>query len=77
LRTLGEFRGRQVLHAGQFNAVEHLPRLFRLADLQQACPGVSYPTIKRVPADLKRKKRLRFLGRGRDAQWQRIGSGSH
>ncbi len=56
------------------NAVLHLPSPFRFGDLQRACPGVSYPTLKRALADLKAKKQLRCLGKGRDAQWERIGS---
>jgi len=59
------------------NAVMRLPPRFRLGDLQQACPGVSYPTLKRALADLQREKRIRCLGKGRDAEWERIGSWSH
>lgn len=54
------------------NVIFHLPQTFRFGDLQRACPGVSYPTLKRALADLKRKKKLRCLGKGRDAKWQRI-----
>lgn len=58
------------------NAVVRLPSRFRLGDLQHACPGVSYPTLKRALADLQRAKRVRCLGKGRDAEWERIGSWS-
>jgi len=47
---------------------------FRLGDLRRAYPGVSYPTIKWALADLKRKGKLRCLGKGRGAEWQRTGS---
>jgi Fic family protein len=56
------------------NAVQHLSTRFKFADLQRACPGVSYPTLRRALADLRKGKKLRCLGRGRDAQWERIGS---
>jgi len=56
------------------NTIKHMPERFRFSDLQRACPGVSYPTLKRALADLKRRKKLRCLGKGRDAQWERIGS---
>jgi len=56
------------------NAIRRLPGRFRIADLQRACPGISYPTIKRALADLKRKKEIRCLGKGRNAEWERIGS---
>lgn len=56
------------------NAVGRLPSRFRLADLQHVCPGVSYPTLKRALADLQREKRIRCMGKGRDAEWERIGS---
>ena len=56
------------------NAVQRLPDRFRFGDLQRACPGVSYPTLKRALADLQRQKKVRCLGKGRDAEWERIGS---
>lgn len=58
------------------NAIERLPARFKFVDVQRACPGVSYPTLKRALADLKSEGRLRCLGKGRDAQWERIGSRS-
>lgn len=56
------------------NAVLRLPSPFRFGDLQRVCPSVSYPTLKRALTDLKAQKKLRCLGKGRDAQWERIGS---
>lgn len=56
------------------NTIQQLPARFCLRDLQRACPGVSYPTLKRTLADLKREGRLRCLGKGRDAEWERTGS---
>jgi Fic family protein len=56
------------------NSISRLPQQFKFGDLQRACPGVSYPTLKRALTDLKKKKKLRCLGKGRDAQWERIGS---
>jgi phosphoglycolate phosphatase-like HAD superfamily hydrolase len=56
------------------NAIQRLPDRFRLGDLQRACPGVSYPTLKRALADLKREGKPRCLGKGRDAEWERTGS---
>jgi hypothetical protein len=58
-------------------AIRHLPARLRFTDLQKACPGVSYPTLKRALSDLQRKGKLRCLGKGRDAQWVRTESGSH
>jgi len=57
-------------------AVKRLPDRFRIAELQRVCPGVSYPTLKRALEDLKRQKKVRCLRKGRDAQWERIGSWS-
>jgi Fic family protein len=59
------------------NAIRRLPLRFRMGDVQRACPGVSYPTLKRALADLKSAGKLRCLGKGRDAQWARIGSWGH
>ena len=54
-------------------AVELLPEQFTIGDLQRACPDVSYPTLQRALADLKREGRVRCLGRGPDASWERRG----
>jgi Fic family protein len=54
------------------NAVKRLPARFRLEDLQRACPGVSYPTLQRALAELKKKREIRCLSRGPDAEWERI-----
>jgi Fic family protein len=59
------------------NAIQRLPIRFRMGDVQRACPGVSYPTLKRALADLKRAGKLRCLGKGRDAEWERMGSWGH
>lgn len=54
-------------------AVANLPPRFTIADLKRACPGVSYPTLQRALADLRKEKKIRCLGRGPDAQWERRG----
>ncbi|HLC26895.1 MAG TPA: Fic family protein [bacterium] len=54
--------------------IKRLPSRFRFGELQRACPGVSYPTLKRALMDLKQQKKVRCLGKGRDAEWERIGS---
>lgn len=54
--------------------VARLPSRFRFSELQRACLGVSYPTLKRALVELKRKKKVRCLGKGRDAEWEQIGS---
>ena len=35
---------------------------------------LSYPTLKRALMDLKRQRKVRCLGKGRDDGWERIGS---
>jgi Fic family protein len=56
------------------NCVARLPARFRIGDVQRACPGVSYATLQRAMNELRRDGRVRCLGRGRDAEWERIGS---
>ena len=46
------------------NAVQRLPDRFRFGDLQRACLGVSYPTLKRASAELQRQKKYGALGEG-------------
>lgn len=57
-------------------AIKRMPSRFRFGELQKACPGISYPTLKRALMDLKQQKKIRCLGKGRDAEWERIGSWS-
>jgi Fic family protein len=59
------------------NAIQRLPTRFKMSDVLRASPGVSYPTLKRAMADLKRAGKLRCLGKGRDAEWERTGSWNH
>ena len=58
-------------------AIERLPEEFSFSDLQKVCPGVSFATLKRALQDLKGRKKIIPLGKGRDARWKRIGSGNH
>ena len=55
-------------------AIEKLPATFRYADLAQACPNVSRPTIKRVLAKLREDGSVRCVKSGRDAVWEKKGS---
>ena len=57
-------------------AIKRMHGRFRFGELQKACPGISYPTLKRALMDLKRQKKIRCLGKGRDAEWERMGSWS-
>jgi Fic family protein len=54
------------------SAIERLPERFAIGDLKRACPGVSYPTLQRALADMRKEKKVRCLGRGPDAEWERI-----
>jgi len=54
-------------------AVARMPGRFSISDLRRACPGVSYPTLQRALAELRKKGVVRCLGRGPDAQWERGG----
>lgn len=54
------------------NAIKRLPGRFTIGDLQQACPGVSYPTMRRALLGLAEEGKARCLGRGPRAQWERL-----
>lgn len=56
------------------HTIKRLPSRFKFSEILQACPGVSYPTVKRALADLRRQKKIRCLGKGREAEWEKIGS---
>ncbi|MGH7209812.1 MAG: Fic family protein [Nitrospiraceae bacterium] len=53
-------------------AIARMTGRFTVGDLKRVCPGVSYPTLQRALADLKKERKIRCLGRGPDAQWERI-----
>jgi len=53
-------------------AFERLPETFSFKDFQRACRGVSYPTLRRALDGLRKAKRIKLLGRGRDALWKKI-----
>jgi len=45
--------------------------LFRTADIQRQCPGVSVDMIRRVLKTLQSERKVKCLGRGQKAQWQK------
>ena len=53
-------------------AIEHAPDIFRITDVRKACPGVSLDMIRKIIKKLRSEGRLESLGRGQNAQWQRI-----
>jgi len=44
---------------------------FRIADIQKACPGVSLDMIRRVLKTLQAEGKVKCLGRGQGARWQK------
>jgi Fic family protein len=44
---------------------------FRISDIQKECPGVSLDLIRSVLKKLRSSKRVKCLGRGQNAQWQK------
>jgi Fic family protein len=54
------------------DCIRHLPTTFRYADVAQACPGVSRPTIVRVLGELRDTHEILCTKGGRDAMWQKL-----
>lgn len=54
------------------SALHKLPTTFRYADLAQACPNVSRPTIKRVLGQLRQEGKVKCTRPGRDANWEKM-----
>ena len=85
LGDLGEARGKQEQRIGQtasprgakselvLAAIRLVPDPFRVAELHQACPGVSIDLIRRVLKNLRSHERVECLGRGQRAQWRKTG----
>jgi Fic family protein len=56
--------------------VETIGRLvgrFTLSDLEQACPGVSRDMLRKVLKDLQKDSKVKCLGRGPGALWEKRG----
>lgn len=53
------------------DAIANLPREFSIKDLQERCPTVGVDLIRRILRQEREAKRLKCLGRGADARWQR------
>jgi Fic family protein len=45
---------------------------FRVADLQAECPGVGLDLIRRILARLQKEDKVRALGTGRSARWEKL-----
>jgi len=54
------------------SAIERLSGKFTIGELKRVCPGVSYPTLHRALSELRMEKKVRCLGKGPDAEWERI-----
>lgn len=52
-------------------AVERQGPIFRVADVQAGCPVVGVDLIRRVLANLKKEGKVRSLGTGRGATWEK------
>jgi Fic family protein len=54
-----------------FAAIDKLPDEFSFSDVRRACPGISFSTLKRSLQQLKKKKIIRTVGKGRDAKYHK------
>lgn len=53
------------------NAIQKSSDIFRIADLQRSCPGISVDMIRKVLKDLRTQGKVKCLGRGHTAQWRK------
>ncbi len=53
-------------------ALANVPSPFGISDVQRLCPNVSRDMIRVVMNRWRKEGRLKMIGRGRDAQWERI-----
>jgi len=54
------------------NAIAHLLPRFTIGELARVCKGISRKTLARALRDLQVEGAVRCLGRGPDAQWERL-----
>jgi len=52
-------------------AIENLPHQFTLAELEQACPGVSRDMVRKVLRDMQKQDAVTCSGRGPGATWEK------
>ena len=52
-------------------AIRRFAGSFRVSDIQRQCPGVSVDLIRQVLKNLRSRGRVKCLGRGQSAEWQR------
>lgn len=53
------------------DTVSRLPHRFQIGDIEQACPGVSRPTINRALRELREQGKIICVKSGRDAIWEK------
>jgi Fic family protein len=54
------------------DAIDNLVGPFTVADLQRMCPGVGLDHIRKTLGKMRKEKKLKCLGRGRSAAWEKI-----
>jgi Fic family protein len=54
-------------------ALENVPSPFGISDVQRLCPNVSRDMIRVVMNRWRKEAKLKVIGRGRDARWERVG----
>lgn len=57
-------------------AIEKTIVPFRIADIQRECPGVSVDMIRNILKKLRELGKVQCLGRGQNAQWQKVADGN-
>jgi Fic family protein len=55
-------------------AIDRQISTFRVADLQAECPGVGVDLIRQLMGRLQKEKKIKSLGTGRSAKWEKIGN---
>jgi Fic family protein len=54
-------------------AIRRATGAFRVADVHSRCPGVSVDLIRQVLKNLRATRKVKCLGRGQNAEWERTG----
>ena len=55
-------------------AIDRQISTFRVADLQAEYPGVGLDLIRQLLARLQKQKKVKALGTGRGAKWEKLGN---
>lgn len=70
---VGIFKGKGSKTEQIKNQIERFVKPFSISDLEKSCPNITRDMIRKILRDLRDDRKIKSLGIGRNAKWQKIG----